>query len=203
MGEAISSRRRGNWLDGLDAHEQTHSQIFIETTHHPLWPNTQADQERIDRIGEETSGEEMSLTLSGPCFEPRIHDGMESQFGNDGAHYNIYANVTMENTRAIFPKWQADEYNICVFSTSGIHGTYTTIEDIEASFKKYGENAKFEDGEEPDDWESGYLTVLIFHPRIVCMRYGHMKISMADIPGLRKLRKSSAKEFAKLGTHTP
>lgn len=85
----------------------------------------------------------------------------------------------MKNLRRLFPDAKADDMNFVLFSTSGVHGTYTTIEDIEVEIAK---------GEERSD-----LTTLVLHPRIVCLRYGNVAVQTAeDIEFLKRLRASSA-----------
>lgn len=136
--------------------------------------------------------------LSGPIFE-KDSDLFKSAFKKEGAHYNIFSvpkGKEMEALRCIFPEGQCDEMNFILFSTSGVHGSYLTIEDIEGSLKKYGEEY---DGD-AEDYSSPYLTGLIIQPRLVCMRYfGEMKVALEDIPYLKKLRQSSFEQILKIG----
>lgn len=116
----------------------------------------------------------------------------------DGAHYNIW-NISkggVGGLRKIFgdpPK--ANEMNFALFSTSGVHGSYTTIEEIEESLTKYGPEPEFLKDETeasvPDDWTSSYLTVTVYHPRIIGVGYGNVEVTLEDIPFLQELRKSS------------
>jgi len=136
----------------------------------------------------------MSAVLSGPMFEPATHGFYESAFKKGGAHYNIFAVRDMNGMAALhemFPDGTADEMNLCIFSTSGVHGTYTTIEEAEANL------AKAEDDEErgsPD------VTFLIIHPRIVCMRYGNCEPrTPEDFAFLKKLRETSWAALASIG----
>ena len=135
------------------------------------------------------------MSLSGPIFEPAICETMQSIFKKGGAHYNIYSLKTeysMDFLKKLFPEGEANDLNFVLFSTSGVHGTYITIEDIENSLKKYGDK-EFDEAKEgyPDDYHSNYLTVLIVHPRIVCLRYGEVRVKLEDIPYLKNLRQSS------------
>lgn len=82
----------------------------------------------------------------------------------------------MEVMRTIFPTGEADEYNLCLFSTSGIHGSYCTIEEVADSLGT----------DEPLR-----LTVLIFHPRTVFMYYGEIEIKAEDVPFLQRIRETS------------
>ena len=130
----------------------------------------------------------MTTTVSGPMFEPATSRLWRSIHDKQGAHYNTYdcrdANG-MEALRAMFPDGKADEFNFCLFSTSGVHGTYSTIEEAEGGL---GRGNKDEDGEEV----TPSVTFLIVHPRIVCLRYGNCEPKNAeDIAFLKSLRESS------------
>ena len=124
---------------------------------------------------------------------------MKSLYRKEGAHYNIFSGLTIDDLRRIFPDAEADEMNFTLFSTSGIHGAYTTIEEIESSLKKYGVNPDFGNADYPDDYVHNSITVLVVHPRIVCMKYADMEISLSDIDYLKKLRKSSHEAVLKIG----
>lgn len=131
------------------------------------------------------------MSLSGPMFEPAINGVFESIHKKRGAHYNIYAvrdESGMAALRQIFPKGEADDLNFALFSTSGIHGMYNTIEEAEEHLKK------------PSDETSGSVTFLIVHPRIVCLRYGNCDPQNGDdIAFLKKLRASSWKAVKEIG----
>ncbi len=142
-------------------------------------------------------------------FEPAQHGHWISIHGKSGGHYNTFAlgksmrenadEVERENgmkaLREFFPNAKAGEYNACLFSTSGVHGMYTTIEEVENDMDK------------PDDWEgedgcgkSDSVTFLIIQPRIVCLRYGNCyPKTKDDIQFLKKLRASSRRALAKIG----
>ncbi len=121
-----------------------------------------------------------------------------------GAHYNIW-NISsggVSGLRHMFPEAEADEMNFVLFSTSGVHGTYTTIEKIEDSLIKYGENPTFlekEDDEYPDDYYGNALTVTVYHPRIIGIGYGNVEVKLEDISFLKKLRESSWDVIRKIG----
>lgn len=123
----------------------------------------------------------------------------------DGAHYNIW-NISgggMAGLREMFPDGDANELNFVLFSTSGVHGTYTTIEEIEQSLMEYGQRPAFlsdgDEGEIPDDWHGTSLTVTIYHPRIIGVGYGNVEVSIEDIPFLKKLRESSWQAVLNIG----
>lgn len=92
----------------------------------------------------------------------------------DGGHYSINrARDGMDLLRLVFPDGEANEMNICLFSTSGVHGTYRTIEEEEA------------------DPGCG-VTFVIVHPRLVTMQYGNVEPkTKEDFAFLKKLRQSS------------
>lgn len=149
--------------------------------------------------------------LSGPMFEPARHAGMKSVSGKRGAHYNVFyldsnpadrvdPEVGMASLRSLFPEGQADDMNFVLFSTSGVHGTYITIEEIEAALTKYGDDGP-DDPDAVDDW-TNRLTVLVVHPRIVCLRCGVVRVRLADLPWLKKLRQTSWDAVRKIGAWT-
>jgi hypothetical protein len=102
----------------------------------------------------------------------------------DEAHYSIMrldgTETGMNALRGMFPNAKANELNFVLFSTSGVHGTYQTIEESEA----------FLNGEDPDGFAE--ITFLIVHPRLVALRFGTCTpINQADIDFLKRLRESS------------
>lgn len=109
--------------------------------------------------------------LSGPMFE----SSAGSVFHKEGAHYNIFAvkeEEAMDLLRRFFPKGEANDLNFVLFSTSGVHGSYTTIEEA-----RRGKCA---------------VTFVIVQPRLVCMRYGNVAPKTDDDWAfLKKLRASS------------
>jgi hypothetical protein len=95
------------------------------------------------------------------------------------AHYSIGSEIkSMDDLRAIFPTGRADERNWCLLSTSGVHGTYQTLD----------EAGRVEDDGHVVPHE---ITVLVIQPRLVCMRCGHIPYEPEDEPWLRKLVSSS------------
>ena len=114
---------------------------------------------------------------------------------SEGGHYSkpvpVMEGCGMEALRTMFPEGEADEMNFVLFSTSGVHGSYTTIEEHES------EPVFTEDGE-PD--QENTVTFVIVQPRIVAMRYGVVcPKSPDDYAFLRKLRQSSWDAVAKIG----
>jgi hypothetical protein len=87
----------------------------------------------------------------------------------------------MEALRELFPEGEANDLNFVLFSTSGVHGTYCTIEACEA-------------GDTKD------VTFLVIQPRIVALRYGNVEpLTPDDFAFLKKLRSSSMKAVLAYG----
>lgn len=97
--------------------------------------------------------------------------------------------------RALFREPGADpELNWLFLSTSGVHGTYTTLDDIEADAARPLYEGPADDC--PPEALGRYrwrvdadgrfeITVLIVHPRTVTLKYGECEFDLADIPWLR------------------
>lgn len=83
-------------------------------------------------------------------------------------HYTIDNLKNIDQVKEIFEDGP-DEMNWLFLSTSGVHGSYETLDDIEAD----------------DDNTEHYITMLVVHPRMVWCKYGHLKIERKDIPWLR------------------
>ena len=86
-------------------------------------------------------------------------------------HYEVQKLSTMAEVRELFPDDKADSLNWCLLSTSGVHGSYQSLDDV------------FSDAEEDDL----YITVLVIQPRLVILRYGLLKITPEDATFLRGL----------------
>lgn len=123
-----------------------------------------------------------------------------------GAHYSTFSFTSangMACLRELFPDGVADEMNFVLFSTSGVHGSYSTIEAIQASLRKYGEDPAFLSDESdlavPDDYRSPNVTVVIVQPRICCFRYGNARVAPEDIDYLKNLRATSWSAVSRIG----
>ena len=107
--------------------------------------------------------------------------------GDDFTYYSIYelAGDGMAALREIFPDGQANPLNFVLFSTSGVHGCYSTIEDVE-------------------DDELPSVTFLVVQPRVVCLRFGNVSPAGAeDIAFLKQLRRSSTEVVSRIGYPVP
>lgn len=120
-----------------------------------------------------------------------------------GLHYTIGKVLhNIESLKALFPDGEADDLNFVLFSTSGVHGSYRTLDDIEESIKKYGfdPDFRYSDAENPDDYWPAQVTILVVHPRVVALRYGCCNIeSLEDLEYLKKLRASSTAVVQTIG----
>ena len=91
-----------------------------------------------------------------------------------------------------FPEDKADAANLLMGSTSGMHGSYRTLDDLKRE--------AYEDGEPlecmPEHIEA--FTLLVIQPRLCLLHCGTIGIrSHDDIVWLRKLITASVKAFAK------
>lgn len=110
----------------------------------------------------------------------------------DSAHYSVMRlaepKTGMEALRGMFPDAKANELNFVLFSTSGVHGTYNTIEEAEAHLQSPGDDGFAE------------VTFLVLRPRLVALRYGNCHPETpADIAYLKRLRTTSHAALAKVG----
>lgn len=145
------------------------------------------------------------MSFSGPMFEPTSSDTWESSHKKEGAHYNIFhiprrAVDSMPSIKTILPTPDiVNELNFVLFGTSGIHGSYGSVEDLRESFNLFGLRDWPED-EIPDGY-TDTITFLIVHPRLVAMRYGNVKIKSEDdliyLEGLRDKSKEAVMGFLK------
>lgn len=107
-----------------------------------------------------------------------------------GGAWSIHQCLTregMEGLRELFPDGTADELNFVLFSTSGVSGSYTTIEECERSLA--------ENPEEPDS-----VSFVVISPRILRLHYGNCRPETADdFEYLRRLRKTSHAAISTIG----
>ena len=94
----------------------------------------------------------------------------------------------MQALRDLFPDGKADDLNAVLFSTSGVHGSYCTIEAVEEDMQRAEREGPRE------------VTFCVIQPRIVCMRYGNVEPSTADdIAFLKRLRETSHTALSTIG----
>lgn len=110
---------------------------------------------------------------------------MQIQSPNHYSVEEIPLNSGMLVLKSLFPGGVATESRFVLFSTSGVHGSYETIEGIEESFEA--------------DPGPGLLTFLIIEPRTVCIQYGQCFVYPGDIEFLKRLRASSHKQVLQIG----
>jgi len=129
----------------------------------------------------------MSDTLSADFIAADLFARASS---SEGAHYSIFRVVPGRGAEALlasFPKGIANEMNFVLFSTSGVHGTYRTIEDA------------VEQIDNPDPDESCEVTFVIVQPRLCCLRYGNVEVTKNNAEWLKNLRASSHEIVAQIG----
>jgi hypothetical protein len=111
-------------------------------------------------------------------------------------HYNIFGctdDKAMDALRILFPNAHTDSMNFVLFSTSGVHGSYTTIEEAEQQTCRGNLD---EDG----DPCQPCVTFLVVHPRLVCLRYGNCYPQTPDdFNFLKQLRANSIKTVSQIG----
>jgi hypothetical protein len=106
------------------------------------------------------------------------------------AHYHVFEGIKkISDLKTIFPEGKADDLNWAFLSTSGIHGSYISLDDLE----------KDPDCAECVDEEGNCtITVLVLHPRMCCIKFGEMKFNLKeDSAYLRGLVKSTVEEITK------
>lgn len=116
-----------------------------------------------------------------PATETQLWDWTKSNGGHYSKPVPVLEGMGMEALRTMFPDGEADALRFVLFSTSGVHGSYVTIEDSEAT----GLNE---------------VTFVIVQPRVVAMRYGNVvPKSPEDYAYLKKLRQTSWDAVSKIG----
>lgn len=95
----------------------------------------------------------------------------------------------MNLLRLLFPDGKANDMNMVLFSTSGVHGSYLSIEQVERNVRQQTQ--------EDDDYK---VTFLVLHPRIVSMKYGNCRPrSPEDFQFLKDLRATSIAALSMIG----
>lgn len=95
--------------------------------------------------------------------------------------YNTVAEITsIQDLRDIFPDDYDPQVNWLFCSTSGQHGTYTTLNEVMDIIKGVGKIAPFKG-------KKSWVTVLVVQPRLCNLRYGDILVGESDIPWLRTL----------------
>lgn len=107
----------------------------------------------------------------------------------DGGAWSISQCLTPDGMQALrekFPDGKADDLNFVLFSTSGVIGSYTTIEESEATFMESGARVA--------------VTFVIVAPRIIRIEYGNCQPESAeDYAFLKRLRETSWAAVAGIG----
>lgn len=142
--------------------------------------------------------------FSGPMFEPATSKLWESIHKKEGAHYNNFGchdKDGMEALRVLFPDGEACDEGFILFSTSGVHGRYDSIEDCQKWVD--GGQVAYDDQKDPEFLESSKVTFLVVQPRICCLRHGNCEPRTDDdFDFLKKLRLTSWAVMLNIGRHT-
>lgn len=146
-----------------------------------------------------------TATFGGPMFMPSQDEYRRSSFNKMGAHYNIYGTLSPDNALKMLRDWfaqpkQINEMNFIVFSTSGVHGMCTTIEEVEKDIRKFGPVPPEPKDDDDDTYHPREVTFLLIQPRIVGMTYGNAACkTLDDVKFLKQLRARSWKAVQKIG----
>lgn len=98
------------------------------------------------------------------------------------SHYEIAKLDGMEALKECFPDGEADMYNWCFLGQSGVHGSYTKLDDLNEDYLD-------------EDGDPQQITVVVFRPRTVVALYGQVEVkSKEDEQFLRKLAKTTVQE---------
>lgn len=104
------------------------------------------------------------------------------------SHYSVWKLETLDDVKLIFPDGKANKINWLYASTSGVHGSYRTLDELEKEWDEVDEESK-----EP----YRDITVQILMPRMVRVIYGEITLEKKeDIAWLRSLIKSSLDAMA-------
>lgn len=130
--------------------------------------------------------------MQGPMFQPARDEFRTSVHGAEGGHYNVFS-VRAGRALDFLKKWfptgdEPNDMNLVFFSTSGVHGSYATIEQVEENLRSSEEELLRE------------VTFLVVQPRIVSMTYGNVTVSSdEDVAYLKRLRAASWAAAQKIG----
>lgn len=93
---------------------------------------------------------------------------------------------SMDEVRGLFDPVERTDFtmNWLFCSTSGIHGSYLTIVELEEYF---ADPDRFDREDNGGEAFEPSLTVLIVKPRVVQIGYGDIQVTKADLPYLRDL----------------
>lgn len=94
----------------------------------------------------------------------------------------------MAELRRFFGDGGPNDLNVILFSTSGVHGSYATIEEVEATLR----------GEAEEDDQVTDVTFVILQPRVVAVKYGN--VTPRTLDDIRYLKWLRAKSHAALLT---
>ncbi len=91
-----------------------------------------------------------------------------------GDRYSVWEVESVEEVYRLFPGDAADEMNWLFLSTSGVHGSYTTLDELVFEHEDPGQVC-------------ADVTVLVVQPRLARIAYGNVEVTPEDVPRLRKI----------------
>ena len=121
---------------------------------------------------------------------------------SDSAHYNVYSlgdteKERWETLRKVFENGP-NEMNLLIGSTSGVHGSYVTLNKLEDPNSEYRQEME-EEGYTIENEEA--FTVLLIQPRLCSLMYGTVGIhSPDDFKWLRTIIGQSVAEIIRCQT---
>ena len=108
-----------------------------------------------------------------------------------GGHYSVNRFMSDEGIRH-YLTFDVNDMNFWIFSTSGIHGSWMTLEEV----------ITYEPDEDDDEEYDPELTVMFCQPRMVCFTYGNIAVKKDDhelIALLKRRRDESRAVMMQLG----
>lgn len=126
-------------------------------------------------------------------------------YPNNSSCYSIYKlnhtedgnHETEQYLREQFPNGEIarESLTVCIFSTSGVHGCYTTIEAAERQLNHPRNDLYYSQYED----SVPTVTYMIIHLRSIKIIYGNIEVTAENLDFLKKVRASSQLFLAKMG----
>lgn len=107
-----------------------------------------------------------------------------------GAHYTIWRLDSIDDVREHFPDGTDYQLNWLFVGTSGVHGSYASLDDVEDQIRAPRDTPEDEDADPP------MVTLLIVQPRLVKTTYGTVPVTLEDIAWLRTVVEDTAEGIA-------
>lgn len=115
---------------------------------------------------------------------------------DDFQYYSVVRKTGEEFAEIIRSNFREDDNGVCTanfslnwlfLSTSGVHGTYTDLDDIEASDAfRAAKDGNTHESNSSSDSTTFIITAVIFRPRQCATVYGNARFHFDEIPWLRR-----------------